>query len=74
MLPRLPPEARLVRVVPALVVVVPVAPVVPAGVVTMVPVRLVEHLGILPIVALAGNPHQEETGGEAVESFHARHV
>ncbi len=35
---------------------------------------LVEDLGVLPIVALTGDGHQEETGGEAVECFHARQV
>lgn len=35
---------------------------------------LMELLGFLPLVTLAGNSGEEQTGGEEVSGFHARRI
>ncbi|WP_353415637.1 hypothetical protein [Haloferula helveola] len=42
------------------------------GVIAMIPVSVLfmQHLGLLPIMTLAGNGGKKQSGGEDVEKFH----
>lgn len=45
-----------------------------ALVIPMITVGLMKHLGILPIVTLAGDGGKKQTGGKEVNGFHLRRV